>query len=285
MLGRQSLLFRGLEFYGTKVQHRGKWWVHDRLRHWLRADVDEDIEVERGGRRWVLNPSDFVHADLFWTGSKDRWDVEHALRFLQPGDVIFDVGANFGYYAITLAAALRGDCQVHAFEPFPRNFERLTRHVALNGLEGAVHAHPLGLSDAAGVGQMRTRSDNSGAAHVAETDTEGEGLPTTLVTLDEFCDGRAIGRLDFLKIDVEGHEERVLSGGARTIARHRPRILLELDPPRLARARSSASRVVEQLRGLGYELHFAHRERLSPLKKLPEGEGYINAFALPRASG
>src|SRR5262245_22412801 len=113
---RRSALIRILEFYGTRVRHRGQWRVHTILRRILKPDVDADFQVTRGGLRWRLNPSDFVQADLFWFGHKDYWETHHLRKMLQRGSVLFDIGANIGYYALTLAATLRNECLVHAFE-------------------------------------------------------------------------------------------------------------------------------------------------------------------------
>jgi FkbM family methyltransferase len=275
---RRSALFRLLEFYGTRVHHRGQWRVHTMLRRMFKPDVDADFQVTRGGLRWQLNPSDFVQADLFWFGHKDYWETHHLRNLLQRGSVLFDVGANIGYYAVTLSAALGRECRVHAFEPFPSSYERLMTNITLNNLTETISAHRLALSDRERVTHMRIRvGSNSGSARL---DTTGERIPTT--TLDSFCSTHRIDRVDFVKIDAEGHEEFVLVGGAQTIRQHRPLILLELDPPVLSDAGSSVERVVSLLRSHGYSLRTARREVLVPMETLPAGRVVVNAFAFPR---
>src|SRR5262249_14747784 len=120
---RRSALARLLEFYGTRLHHRGQGRIHMMLRRILKPDLNADFDVTRGGLHWRLNPSDFVQADLFWFGRKDYWETHHLRKLLHPGSVLFDVGANIGYYAITLAAALGNACRVYAFEPFPSTYE------------------------------------------------------------------------------------------------------------------------------------------------------------------
>ena len=248
------------------------------LRRILKADVDADFQVTRGGLRWRLNPSDYVQADLFWYGHKDYWETYHLRKLLQRGSVLFDIGANIGYYAITLAAALGTESRAHAFEPFAPSYERLLTNIALNNLNETVDAHKLALSDRERVAYMRVRvGGNSGSARF---DTGGERIPTT--TLDIFCPTHHIERLDFVKIDAEGHEEFVLAGGAQTLRRYRPLILLELDPPLLSDAGSSVERVVATLGNYGYSLHTARRDALLPMETLPTGRVVVNAFAIPR---
>ena len=271
-----SLLFRALEFYGNHLHHRGQWFVHQKLRDLLRADVDADLEVTRDGLRWVLNPSDYVQAPLFWLGTHDYWDIYHIKKLLRPGDVIFDVGANFGYYSIALATALQKACQVHAFEPNFPTYQRLVRHIELNNLGDVIAVHRVALSDVAGMGSMVGRPDNSGAASVHP----GEG-DIVLTTLDAFCQAHQVSRLDFMKIDIEGFEEKLLQGGTESIPRFNPILFIELQPTTLTREGSSVERVVDLLRGFGYQLYTHRRDQLSPLRRLPTGSELVNAFCVP----
>jgi FkbM family methyltransferase len=274
---RDDVLFKLLEFYGTRLHHRGQWWVHRHLRRLLGADIDAECHVVRNGRRFVLNPGDFVQRDFFWFGEQDRMEPRVLARLLTSGSVLFDVGANFGYYAITLADALGQDCRVFAFEPFPSTYSHLRRHIELNALDDVIRAYPVALADKAGFARMAMDNRNSGAAALSDSD----GIERVEVsTLDNFCAAHAIDRLDLLKVDVEGYEERLLIGGAETIARLSPLIFIELNPPALARAGSTVDRVVARLREHGYELFVAQRDRLEPLQQLPRGGNYVNAFCL-----
>jgi FkbM family methyltransferase len=266
-----------LEFYGTRMPHRGQWRIHQWLRRVFKLEVDADFEVTRRGRRWLLNPADFVQADLFWFGVKDRWDTYHLQRLVQPGSTLFDVGANIGYYAVTLAMALRKQCRVHAFEPFAASFDRLQTNIALNGLAETIHPHQLALSDREQNVSMTVRVEhNSGSARL---DASGNGTRTT--TLDAFSREHHIERLDLLKIDTEGHEEYVLNGALETLRRHRPIVFLELDPPLLSEAGSSSERVLGLLREQEYSLFTAHRDKLVALESVPQGRVVVNAFAFP----
>jgi hypothetical protein len=128
---------------------------------------------------------------------------------------------------------------------------------------------------------MNTRPDNSGAATLAQTSTEEVGRHLTAVTtLDSFCTQHQISKLDFVKIDVEGYEERLLLGGRQTIGSFGPAILIEFDPPKLQRAGSSVDRLAALLRSFGYELWVPDRKRLVPLIAMPKGSDLINVFCL-----
>ena len=123
---------------------------------------------------------------------------------------------------------------------------------------------------------MNSRQGNSGASFL-----ELGGGEVAVTTLDEFVEARGLRRLDFMKIDVEGFEERVLRGGERTLRRLRPVVLLEVQPTTLERTGSSVQRVVDLLSGAGYQLWRAQKSRLVPLEIVNRPGYLVNAFALP----
>jgi FkbM family methyltransferase len=281
MLQPSSVLFRALEFYGTRVHHRGQWWAHKKLRSFLRADCDIDLYVTRHGLRWCLNPADYPQADLFWTGMSDRWDSFHVKRLLRPKSVVFDVWANFGYYSLMMYQALEQQCTIHCFEPVEATYKRLVRNIDLNDASKAITSHCLGLSDRSGVGGLVQQIGNSGAARIC---APGHGQEISLATLDEFCDAQRIASLDLIKMDVQGFEPRVLRGGEHSIRKYRPIMLIELDPDMLQFQQSSPADLVEMVRGFNYTLHVAKRDRLCPLFDLPTGAQVLNVFCLPESS-
>lgn len=272
---RNSPLLKVIEFYGTRLHHRGQWRVFTKLRRLFDMNVDSDFEVKRAGLRWVLNPADYTQSEFFWLGQKDAWQTYHAKRLVKPGAVIFDVGANFGYYSITLAAHLNRDCTVYAFEPFPVTYERLSKNISLNGLAGCVRPVRLAASDSAGCGSMKADPGNKGTAHITKRDGD-----VVLTTIDQFCADNGIESVHFMKIDVEGFEPCALRGGAETIKRSTPVILIELNPVTLRRAGSSVPEVVDILKGHGYSLYVTNRRRLEPLASLPNGPSYVDTFCL-----
>lgn len=101
--------------------------------------------------------------------------------------------------------------------------------------------------------------------------------------MDEFCRQQGISKVDFIKADVEGFEERLIAGAASTLRRWTPLILIEFDPPKLIRAGSAVDRLAAQFHALNYSLWVAERERLVPLTTLPRGLDYINVFCVPES--
>ncbi len=279
-MNSNSLIFRLLAFYGSYLPyHPRKWWVHAHLRRLLKASVDEEMEVVRRGLRWSLNPSDFVHEELFWLGFMDAWELTHLRRLLDRGSVFLDIGANFGYYALTLAEAFKGKCDIHAFEPHPVTHARLVKHIQWNDMANAVHTHRLALSDTVGTARMVERADNSGATRFSGSD---DGFEVQTVTLDEFAMAQRLTRVDCLKIDVEGVETRVLRGGCKTLEKFKPIVLIEFWQHGLAQAGSTIEELASVLEELGYLLFEPHSRELKRLTKLPVGDDPENVLCFHR---
>lgn len=147
--------------------------------------------------------------------------VEHFVKKLKKGDVVFDVGANVGFYTI-LASRLVGDeGLVVAFEPLPKNLEFLERHLVLNKVTN-VKVMPYACSDRAGSVSFFHGPNRAMGSIKA---VGGEEVRVECVTLDDLAAELAKAP-NIVKIDVEGAETEVLSGGIRTLTFSHPALFL-----------------------------------------------------------
>lgn len=278
---QNSLLFRALQFYGNKFpSHRGKWWIHLQLRNIFKANLNIDIKAVHNGLTWLLNPSDYVQSEFFWLGEKDSWEIYHINKILKSGDVIFDVGANFGYYSIKIVNILNKNCKVFAFEPNPRTYIRLVKNIELNNYNDVITAQQTGLGDSEEAANIIANINNSGGSYINEN---GKGEKVPITTLDKYCRQNCISQISFIKIDVEGFEEKVLLGAAESIAKFKPVILIELNPTTLRRQESSIAEIVNILKRYGYQLFIPCRNKLVPLKNMSLKHGYIDTFCFPKS--
>jgi len=277
MIRPGTLVWKTLEFYGTRMHHRGQWRIHPWLRSRLNITFDGDLLVKRQGLNWLLNPSDFTHSHLYWIGEFETWELYHLRRLLRPGSTFLDAGANFGYFSLLLAAKLAGAGRVFAFEPAAATFARLQRNIELNQMQSVVTAIPAGLSDQPGNGFLSAEHGNSGAAHLGAS-----GDPVTLDTIDRFCAANSVATVDLMKIDVEGSELRVLKGAEQTIASFHPPMMIEFNAEALqGSGASSCAELADHLRSRGYRLFTFRYRELLPLDRLPAAGEIINVFALP----
>lgn len=266
------------EFYGTRINHRGKRYVHHFLRSAFHLNSSCDIEVVRQGLVWRLNPSDFVQTHLYWIGEYEGWDLQQLSRWVGQSSIVVDVGANFGYYSISLASALHGNGHVFAFEPCRETFARLQTNIGLNHLESTITAVPGGLSDSRGVAYLDRFAGNSGASTLTNNPT---GDAVEVDTLDHFCEVHTLTRLDVVKVDVEGSELRVINGGRQALSRFHPVVMIEFNSEALGRAGASVEELDKALRDLGYELFVATRDGLRLFRSSPGGSSVMNVLCVP----
>jgi hypothetical protein len=111
---------------------------------------------------------------------------------------------------------------------------------------------------------------------------ESGGEAVHVTTLDRFVEQHALNAVHFIKVDIEGAEEQFLDGAAATIARHRPILMIEVNPSGLVSSGSSASMLLDRLRGLRYRLYEPTWRGLRELEESPRIKHYLNVVARPR---
>jgi FkbM family methyltransferase len=137
------------------------------------------------------------------------------LNFLRAhtpvGGVFVDVGANVGTYAMPLARHVGQSGKVIAIEPHPVTHARLSFNRAASGFTQVVLvAAAAGAAD--GVLMIETDGDNLGASHIVSGERSGNAIKVPSLRLQRILGDAGATRVDALKIDVEGYEDRVLTG-------------------------------------------------------------------------
>jgi FkbM family methyltransferase len=137
--------------------------------------------------------------------------------------VFYDVGSNWGWFSLYLAAKPGFRGKIHAFEPFPSSYEDISSLIQQTGLAERIQAHNLALSDHAGTASISLPDHfQSGSATIQEnTGRETGGTRTSALDLLD------LEPPDLIKIDVEGMEAKVFKGGAKFLAKHKPMMVFE----------------------------------------------------------
>ncbi|HJY27726.1 MAG TPA: FkbM family methyltransferase [Pyrinomonadaceae bacterium] len=152
----------------------------------------------------------------------------------KPGDVVIDIGAHIGFFAIYTALRFP-EVVIHSFEPFPENYELLQQNLVRNGITN-VRTYQVGVSGSGRPLEMVTNPQNSGSSTCYSRTLEYSrttGIPSN--TLDHIFDSLRIGKCKLLKIDCEGSEYEILFS-TRSLAKveylsgefHQNKLLLSL---------------------------------------------------------
>ena len=176
-------------------------------------------------------------------------------RFTQPGNIVFDLGANFGWFTNLLASRVGPTGSVFAFEPLPANAAIAAESIELNGCEEIVSLEVAGLGATEGSFTVYT-FDQLPLGHASSSDlgrADARSHSCRLTTLDAYVAARGIDAIDLVKTDVDGHEIDVFTGGRETLGRpDAPVLHFEIAPEWLAGRGQTPEDVHDLLREYGY---------------------------------
>lgn len=186
---------------------------------------------------------------------RDDYETELGLlnKFLSPGQVMIDVGANYGMFSLTASQLVGNGGKVIAFEPARSTFSVFERNLALNGVQN-VTPFRLALSEAPGKLRLYHDVDTTRNSLAASADTQ-DFEEVEVRTLDDVVKELGVSQLAFLKIDVEGADELVCRGAVQILQTSLPPVLFEHNPDAAARMGLGSS-TGRTLARLGY--HFYH---------------------------
>lgn len=145
---------------------------------------------------------------------------------IKRGDTVLDVGAHFGYYTLLMAKKVGPTGKVISFEPTKETFKVMVENVIKNNYQKIVKPENKGVSNKNEVLTLNAKKFwpmNS----FAEKNFLG-GIGIECIDLDSYCKKNLI-KPDFLKIDTEAFEEKVIMGLKKTIKKFHPKIILEVN--------------------------------------------------------
>ena len=176
-------------------------------------------------------------------------------QFIKKDDICFDVGANNGEYLYQLSRKVP-EKNIYAFEPIPDLFQRLKR------LFRKINIHRIAMSNQNTSSSFKIpvvkdqvmKSRGKLDTDIIEPEENGfELIKVTCMKLDDFCRENKIAKIDFIKIDVEGHEYSVLKGANSMIQKCLPTMLIEIEQ---RHHNFPIDEIFVYLKNFGYDIKF-----------------------------
>jgi FkbM family methyltransferase len=170
------------------------------------------------GKRWIVGSSN--HG--CWLGSYEYAKQRIFSALIRPGDTVFDLGANVGFYTLLASILVGPEGRVYSFEPVPRNLHYLRAHLDLNRIRNC-SVWPVAVGRSEGTGYFDPGPDHS-MGHL-RTDTRS-GLTVRTVSLDALIARGELPPPAVIKCDIEGGEAEALAGARETLTAYAPTIFL-----------------------------------------------------------
>jgi FkbM family methyltransferase len=207
-----------------------------------------------GGGKLLCNLDDWIPWNVFAHGSykMEANYEEFMLDKLSNCHIVFDVGANVGYYTVQMGRILKDVGHVYAFEPLSYQCSLLEKNIDLNDLDNVTVIKAI-VSDSSESRRIYfSGAESTGTSSLIIKSDQYEDVIST--TIDQFCKEKGIGEIDLIKIDVEGYELTVLKGMSELLANGKIKMLfLEIENELLTEAGTSAEEIVAFLDNYHYQ--------------------------------
>ena len=203
-----------------------------------------------------------IGKQIFVAGQYDLPTTSFMLRFLKPGMVFFDVGANIGHFTVLAARRLEDAGMVCSFEPSQREFALLKANISLNSLNN-VRLFRAAVSSAASLTILKVFPSGDGAfntlghpSHTRSGTRNTSEERVECITLDSVIEESRFDHVELLKIDVEGGEVDVLRGAGNLMKMEKsPVVICEVGDETLAGFGETGNSLRTVFREFEYDLY------------------------------
>jgi FkbM family methyltransferase len=230
------------------------------------------------GIRYELDLRQVIDSSLYYAGSIEPHAECVMASVVKPGMVVIDVGANIGCHTFPLARLVGAAGRVVAVEPTSDGFAKLRRNLSLNAFSN-VKLVRAGLADQ----DLGPVENHFLSSYRLDGKDEIPTEITRVLTLDTLVNEEGLPRVDFIKIDTDGYEKKIVDGARETLSRYRPVVFFEFGPHNLRGNGAEPESLLETFWSLGYRLRTERGvetpDAASVFRSVQSGPGLINLLA------
>jgi len=201
----------------------------------------------------LLNPTEHIQQQLFWYGYYEKELGDLLKKFVRPGDVFLDLGANIGYFSLLIANNFPS-VKVISFEPAAGLFQNLDDNISLNNIKNISTVNVA-------VGEINEEKelfvsapDNLGMSSFKRPENySGKNESVKVVAIDDWFKTSGLPGIDIIKLDIEGSELAALKGMKKVLQEQKPILIMEINPGTLSMFNLKPSDIYGHLRQLHFE--------------------------------
>lgn len=216
------------------------------------------------GITYNLDLTELIDRYIYYYGYWEKDVTKVFEELVEPNMIVFDIGANIGTHTLTIAKILKnGQGRIFGIEPTNFAWKKLLTNINLNPFLDNIVIEKIGFSDEPG--DIIINSSNicfRSSWNLDKNLKRKRGDKITLIKLDEYIKAKDIKRVDFMKLDTDGYEFKILKGGLETIYTSKPIIMMEIGST-LERLGDSIDDIKQVLKDLSYKIYTLKGEKLS----------------------
>jgi len=219
------------------------------------------VVKEINGINFCLDLNQVIDSSLYFSGTFEEPEEKIIESVLKPGMTALDIGANFGYHTFRMAHLVSPGGTVYAFEPTSWAFEKLIKNAELNASLNNIRFFKIGLGD--------TNIDNTSISFQSSYRLDAQRSDSieriSIAKLDSVVETHEIRQIDFVKMDVDGYEFKVISGALQSLKRFQPSVLLEISPAAMITNGDDPEDLIAMLISIGYRFESNRRMPITDL--------------------
>jgi FkbM family methyltransferase len=202
--------------------------------------------------------------------SYEEEELSMQYRLIEENDVVFDIGGNYGWYAIHIAKKFPKN-EIFSFEPVPSTYANLKENITLNDVNN-IRVINTGLSNKKGEFVFYCDPKLTVNASLNNVNDNANALEVTcrVDILDEYVKNNGIEKIDFIKCDIEGAELFALLGAKESIKEFKPKIFVEMLRKWAAKFNYHPNDIILFLKELGYNCYIINSQFLEEVEEVTE---------------
>jgi FkbM family methyltransferase len=206
-------------------------------------------------------------------------------KFIKKGDVVLDVGANYGYYTVLFSKWVGPKGRVYAFEPLPWALTLLDKNLSVNDATKNTIINKFGLGDREGTFSIFKYDwcDSGWSSMKKHGWIPASDTKCRIITLDAYVKKSGIKRVDFIKCDIEGGEFPVFKGARTTLAKFSPAIIFESLKAYQKDFNYKPEELYSYLTSLNYDIYMVKENKLRLVESNESKNMWGYYLALPQS--